>query len=156
MTNGALASPTTTSGAVRASRRSSSSTSKPALKSLQRKRQSQQDSETELACTPARRQKLSPSTEGLKSSSVLTKRQTRQRLKGKQGSPEGPVGSTKGKGGNLERQAEEQLLVGSSQDAERTPAVPSVAEANYVWVQCDLCNKWRELPKGHVVSYQTV
>ncbi len=22
---------------------------------------------------------------------------------------------------------------------------------NYVWVQCDLCDKWRELPKGHQV-----
>ena len=27
-----------------------------------------------------------------------------------------------------------------------------LAEANYVWVQCDLCNKWRELPKGHQVG----
>lgn len=25
-------------------------------------------------------------------------------------------------------------------------------EANYTWVQCDLCNKWRELPKGHAVG----
>ena len=26
-----------------------------------------------------------------------------------------------------------------------------LAEADYTWVQCDLCNKWRELPKGHQV-----
>ena len=156
MTNGALASPTTTSGAVRVSRRFSSSTSKPAPKSSQRKRHSQQNSETELPCTPARRQKLSPSSEGLKGSSIPAERQTRQTLKGKEGSLEEPVGSTKGKGGSLERQSGEQRPIGSSQDAARTTAVPSVAEANYVWVQCDLCNKWRELPKGHVVSHQTV
>ena len=27
-----------------------------------------------------------------------------------------------------------------------------LAEADYTWVQCDLCNKWRELPKGHQVG----
>ncbi|KAL0035614.1 hypothetical protein WJX79_002795 [Trebouxia sp. C0005] len=27
-----------------------------------------------------------------------------------------------------------------------------LAGTNYVWVQCDLCNKWRELPKGHQVA----
>ena len=151
--NGAVASPTPTSGAVRVSPRSSSFASKPAPRSSQRKRQSQQNSETELPCTPARRQKLSPSVEGLKDSSIPAERQTRQRLKG---SPEGPVGSTKGTGGGPGRQAGEQLPIESSQDAERTPAVPCVAEANYVWVQCDLCNKWRELPKGHAVSHQTV
>ncbi len=26
-----------------------------------------------------------------------------------------------------------------------------LAGTNYVWVQCDLCDKWRELPKGHQV-----
>lgn len=24
-------------------------------------------------------------------------------------------------------------------------------DANYTWVQCDLCDKWRELPKGSSV-----
>lgn len=157
MANGGIASPTTTSGAVRGSRRSSSSASKPAPRSSQRKRESQQSSETELPCTPAGRLKLGPSVGGLKGSSILAERQTKQGLKGKEASsPEGPVGSTKGTGGGTERQAGEQLPVGSGLDAERAPAVPSIAEANYVWVQCDLCNKWRELPKGHVVSHQTV
>ncbi|DBA80065.1 TPA: hypothetical protein ACH3X2_007554 [Trebouxia sp. C0005] len=27
-----------------------------------------------------------------------------------------------------------------------------LAGTNYVWVQCDLCNKWRELPKGHQIA----
>lgn len=156
MTNAGIASPTPASGAVRVSRRSSSSASKFAAKSSQGKQQSQQDSETELPCTPARRQKLSPSIGGSKGSSIPIERQTRQGLKGKEGSPEGPVGSTKGTYGGPERQTGEQLPIGSSQNAESSPAAPSVAEANYVWVQCDLCNKWRELPKGHMVSQQAV
>lgn len=66
------------------------------------------------------------------------------------------VGSSEGKEGGPERLEGEELPIKKSQHAEVTPTVPSIAEANYVWVQCDLCNKWRELPKGHVVSHHIV
>lgn len=37
-------------------------------------------------------------------------------------------------------------------DKQGSPGGPQpLQEANYTWVQCDLCSKWRELPKGHVV-----
>ena len=151
VTKGGLASPTAAPGAVRVSQRSSSSASRLASNS-QGKQQSHQSSEADLPCTPTRRQKLNPSNEGLKGISIPAERPSRQRLKGKEGNPEGPAGSMKGQGGGSERQTGEQLPIGSRHDAERRPAVPSIAEANYVWVQCDLCNKWRELPKGHMVS----
>lgn len=152
MTNGGVASPSTTSGAGRVSR----SSSKPVPQSSQRKRQSQQSSGSELPCTPARRRKLDPSGEGLKGSSIAAERQTRQRSKGREGSSELPVGTSESKGGGPERLEGEEQPFARSQDVVMTPTVPSIAEANYVWVQCDLCNKWRELPKGHVVSHQVV
>lgn len=153
MTSGGVASPTTPSGAGRVSRRSSSSASKPVPQSSQRKRQSQQNSGAELPCTPARRRKLDPSGEGLKGSGIAAERQTRQRSKGGEGSSVLP---TVGKEGGPERLDGEEPPFGRSQTAEVTQTGPSIAEANYVWVQCDLCNKWRELPKGHVVSHHMV
>lgn len=155
MTYGGVASPTPTSGATRVSRRSSSSATKPAPHVSQRKRQSQQDSE-ELQGAPGRRQELDPSAQGMKGSSVPAERQSRQTLKGREGSAEKQAGSLKGREGGLERQQGQQQPINSGQDGEMTPAMSSIAEANYVWVQCDLCNKWRELPKGHVVSYCTL
>lgn len=148
MTNGGVASPVTSSGATRASRRSSSSAAKPVTQStlLRLHQSNQDDSEAELQGTPATRQKLDA-----KGSSIPAER---QRVKGREGSSERPAGSPKGNESRPERQEGEQQPMSIGQEAGVALAAPSIAEANYVWVQCDLCSKWRELPKGHTVSQQ--
>ena len=85
---------------------------------------------------------------------MTDKRQTRQASKGEEGTLEQPVQTgLQGKEGNAERlKGQQQLPTDNSQAVEQASA-PAVADANYVWVQCDLCNKWRELPKGHKVCY---
>ncbi|KAL3136547.1 hypothetical protein ABBQ38_005794 [Trebouxia sp. C0009 RCD-2024] len=143
VTNGGVASPVTSSGATRASRRSSSSAAKPVTQStlLRLHQSNQDDSEAELQGTPATRQKLDA-----KGSSIPAER---QRVKGREGSSERPAGSPKGNESRPERQEGEQQPMSIGQEAGVALAAPSIAEANYVWVQCDLCSKWRELPKGH-------
>lgn len=144
MTNGGVASLVTSSGATRASRRSSFSAAKPAIQStLLPMQQSNQDSGAELQGTPATKQKLNA-----KGSSIPA---GRQRVKGREGSSGKPAGSSEGNESGPERREGEQQPIGNRQEA---GAAPSIAEANYVWVLCDLCSKWRELPKGHTVSQQ--
>ena len=73
-----------------------------------------------------------------------------------QGVPKQPQATAEGQGreqGPGAVQASSQMVNGPTvavQDKEDNEK--PLQEANYTWVQCDLCNKWRELPKGHAVS----
>ncbi|KAL0025980.1 hypothetical protein WJX77_010392 [Trebouxia sp. C0004] len=44
------------------------------------------------------------------------------------------------------------LTAKSQEDDLASAGAQGLAGTNYVWVQCDLCDKWRELPKGHQVA----
>ena len=50
----------------------------------------------------------------------------------------------------------EHVPVAAGADISKDDAVKTsgLQEANYTWVQCDLCNKWRELPKGCLVCFR--
>lgn len=146
VTNGGIASPAKPLGATRSSRRASSSRTQIAARSSQPFQQSQHD--VELG-TASKKQKKDSSVPGLTGSNFTDKRQTEQGAKFEEGSLEEPMHKgLKGKQGSTERLKE--LCTENSQPIEQA-AAPAIADANYVWVQCDLCNKWRELPKGYKV-----
>ncbi|KAL0050649.1 hypothetical protein WJX82_004168 [Trebouxia sp. C0006] len=44
------------------------------------------------------------------------------------------------------------VIAKAQEDVSVSAGAQGLTGTNYVWVQCDLCDKWRELPKGHQVA----